>query len=94
MASIQDVLELVTREQGAVASVTTLITQLEAQIKEATSGALPADAQAQVDQIFQIATANAAQLSPAIASGPATPAPTAVTPAPAPATPPATPPTT
>ena len=99
MSKIQDILEAVTKEQGQVASIGTLVqqivkleTDLQTEVQSLLAGNLPPDVQAQVDQAFQIQSenaaalaANAATLTTAINGTAATPAPVAVE------TPPATP---
>jgi hypothetical protein len=91
MTTMQNILDEVAKEKDEVASVGTLITQLQEQIAGLLKGNIPPDVQAQIDQAFAELQTNSAALATAIATPAAAPGTVTPTPAPAPTPPPATP---
>lgn len=93
MSTLDEVLSDVQSEGTVVDGISTLITGLQQQLKDALAGTtLPAGVQAKIDAVFSAVEANKAKLASALVSGtpapspaPApTPAPSPVPPAPAP----------
>ncbi len=84
MATLDDVLAVVTEEAGQIDSMIALMTGLQQQLADALAGiTLPAQVQAKVDAIFTQAKADSDKIVAAIAANspppatPETPAPTA-----------------
>lgn len=66
MATLDEVLALVTAENTQLDSVIALIDGLKKQLDDVLGGALPPALQAKVDEIFSTATANAAKVVDAL----------------------------
>ena len=81
MATIKELVASVAAVKGKVDSVGALITQLREQIIGLTSGNLPPDVQAQVDQAFADAEASKTELSAAIDNPGTAPEPASANPA-------------
>jgi len=73
MATIDEVLALVTAETTALDSVIALIDGLKKQLDDIIAGALPPAVQAKVDAVFAAANANAAKIVDALDTNVPTP---------------------